>query len=236
MYIPKVNELKERYQKEFDTYLNRVNAWENVKPLYTKSGKEFKNLKKAFPDLYICNTFSGIEITVFYTKGYGHYSDSFKIYDIKKYAKELSYEDIENAIKKQIETLKSWCNTSFRKIEFLNNYGESLFEDIHDVLKNYDEKLPGDLKYLMYDLFDWSSALCDLTAHLYIEKDKYSVFEKTQTYNKALESAGYREKEVLNSFDYYRTENINGRIIVTFLDSKENKAALWDDTNKKWVG
>lgn len=235
MYIQKINELKERYQKEFDTYFDHMKAWENVKPLYSKSGKEFKNLKKAFPDLHICNTFSGIEITVFYAKGYGHYSDSFKVYDLKD-IKELTYDDIENAIKKQIETLKRWLDTSFRKIEFLNTYGGSLFDDIYDVLREYDQRLPGDLKYLMYDLFEWSSAMCDLTEHLYIERDKYSVFSRTQTYKKAVAAAGYREKEVLNSFDYYRTENINGRIIITFLDSKENKTVMWDDTFNKWVG
>lgn len=236
MYIPKINELKERYQKEFDTYFDHMKAWENVKPLYSKSGKEFKNLKKAYPNLHICNTFSGIEITVFYSKGYGHYSDSFKVYDLKKDVKELNYDDIENAIKKQIEILKGWCNTSFRKIEFLNTYGSNLFDDIYDVLREYDQKLPGDLKYLMYDLFEWSNPMSVLTDHLYTEKDKYSYFSRSQTYKQAIESAGFREKEILNSFDYYRTENISGRIIITFLDSKENKTALWDDTFKKWIG
>lgn len=236
MYIQKVNDLKEKYQKDFDTYFNHMKAWENVKPLYTKSGKEFKNLKKAFPDLHICRTFSGVEITVFYSHGYGHYSDSFKIYDIDKDINEFTYNDIETAIKNQIDVLKGWCDTNFRKLEFLNTYGSNLFDDIFEVLKEYDQKLPGDLKYLMYDLFEWSNPMSVLTDHLYTEKNKYSYFSKSQTYKQALEAAGFREKEILNSFDYYRKENINGRIIVTFLNSKESKTVKWDDTYKKWVG
>lgn len=236
MYYRKLKEMKDQEQKSFDRNFNHIKEWEKIQPVYTKTGKEFKSFKKAFPDLLIEKTYGGnTEITLFYYREHGHYSDSFMIFD-QSDLKELSYEKIMDAINNHIDSLKKNCDRHFKKIDFIEKHAENMISDVLDVLKEYDCYNPGQLKYFLYDCLGTSSLLFDIGESLYINKGEYSSFLKSQTLKRAQASAGFRENEILNNYDFYRIENIDGRIIITFFDSKENKTALWDDTFNKWVG
>lgn len=237
-YYYKLNDIKAEYQKRYEHCYNALKAWEkSCVPVYKKDGKELKSKKKAFPELSFSLTYGGnIKMSVYFLVGYYHDYDDITIYNKYCDINELSYDDILAAVNKHVDGLKGSCEQYFQVLTFIDESGNNLYNDLKSVLESYDESLPGYLKYLVYEMFEPRNSLCFcLTEDLLIKKGTYSKDFSEKTLKAMLECAGFREKAMIENYDYYKEYSINDRSLIKLFDSKTNNSCVFDKTFNKWV-
>lgn len=237
-YYHKLNDIKAGYQKRYDHCFNALKTWEkSIVPVYKKDGKELKSKKKAFPEISFNYSYGGnIELNIYFLNGRYHDNDEITIYNKCCDINELSYDDILTAVNKHINGLKESCNDYFKVLNFIDENGMNLYNDLKDVIESYDECLPGYLKHFIYKLFERENSLdYYLTDDLLIKKGTYKKDINDTVLNAMIKSAGFREKTVLDNYDYYKKYSINDHDLIKLFDSKNNDSCVFDETYNKWV-
>lgn len=237
-YYHKLNDIKAEYQRRYDHCYAALKTWEkSTIPVYKKDGKEMKSKKKAFPGLSFSYTYGGnIELTVYFQRSNYHDHDEITIYSRYCDINDLSYDDILAAVNKRITGLKESCEQYFNVLNFIDENGMNLFNDLKDVIESYDESLPGYLKYFVCEMFEPKNSLdFYLTDELLIKKGTYSKDFSDKTLKAMLECSGYREKAMVENYDYYKKYSVNDHSLIKLFDSKNNESCVFDETFKKWV-
>lgn len=237
-YYRKLVDIKKDYQKRYDHCFNSLKAWEkSLIPVYKKYGKELKSKKKAFPNISFSYTYGGnIELNVYFTNSNHHDRDEITIYNKYCDINELSYNDILTAVNKHIKELKESCEQYFKVLSFIDENGMNLFNDLKDVIESYDESLPGYLKYFICKLFERENSLdFYLTDELLIKKGTFKKDFSDTALNAMIKTAGFREKTVLDNYDYYKEYSINDHDLIKLFNSKTNESCVFDTTYNKWV-
>lgn len=237
-YYHKLTDIKASYQKRYEHCYAALKTWENsIIPVYKKDGTEFKSKKKAFPELYFSQTYGGnIELSVCFLRSNYHDHDDITIYNKYCDINDLSYDDILTAVNKHINTLKECCNDYFKVLAFIDENGMNLFNDLKSVIESYDDNLPGYLKYFICKLFERENSLeYYLTDDLLIKKGTFKKDFSENTLKSMLECSGYREKTMIENYDYYKKYSIDNHYLVKLFDSKTNTSCVFDTTYNKWV-
>ena len=206
-YYHKLNDIKKSYQKRYEHCYAALKTWEkSIVPVYKKDGTELKSKKKAFPEIsFNCSYGGNIDLNVYFLNGTYHDNDELTIYNKYCDINELSYNDILTAVNKRINGLKESCDNYFKVLNFIDTDGMNLFNDLKDVIESYDDKLPGYLKYFVYKLFERESSLeYYLTDDLLIKKGTFKKDFSDTALNAMIKTAGFREKTVLDNYDYYK--------------------------------
>lgn len=237
-YYHKLNDIRKEYQSRYDHCFNSLKAWEkSLVPIYKKDGKELKSKKKAFPDISFNYTYGGnIKLSVYFLRGCYHDFDDITIFNKYCDINDLSYGDILAEVNKHIAGLKDCCEQYFKVLNFIDESGNDLYNDLKSVLESYDESLPGYLKYFVYELFESKNSLCFyLTDELLIKKGTFTKDFSEKTLKSMVECSGYREKTMIENYDYYKEYSINDRDLIKLFDSKTNNSCVFDKTFNKWV-
>lgn len=237
-YYHKLTDIKAEYQKRYEHCYAALKTWgKNCIPVYKKDGKELKSKKKAFPGISFSYTYGGnIELNVYFLRSNYHDHDSITIYNKYCDINDLSYDDILTAVNKHIDGLKESCEQYFKVLNFIDESGNDLYKDLKDVIESYDESLPGYLKYFICKLFERDNSLdFYLTDDLLIKKGTFNKDFSEKTLKVMLECAGYREKDMIENYDYYKCYTVNDHELIKLFDSKANNSCVFDKTFKKWV-
>lgn len=238
-YYHKLTDIKADYQKRYEHCYNALKAWKkSLVPVYKKDGNELKSKKKAFPNISFSYTYGGnIKLSVYFLRGCYHDHNEITIFNKYCDINELTYDDILTAANKHINTLKECCNDYFKVLNFIDESGMSLFDELKSVIESYDESLPGYLKYFICKLFERENSLdYYLTDDLLIKKGTFTKDFSEKTLKSMVECSGYREKTMIENYDYYKEFSANDHDLIKLFDSKNGTSCVFDKTYNKWVG
>lgn len=130
---------KEEMQKSVDYYTARIEAWEKVKRLYTKSGQPFKVLSKNFENLRFVEEYGSKKARVFFREKNGAYAwDDIYLTDIYNNG-DVTPDAIAEKIANTLTNYKAWEEKDKRGADAVAGQIDVLKESLETIKKAIEE-------------------------------------------------------------------------------------------------
>lgn len=150
--IYNIEDAKKKMEEKVKYYRCRVEAWEKVKRIKTKSGSDFKILSKNFEGAEVVWEYSSKYLRTWFKdeKGSWERDDIYLSKDSYRNKEELTTADeLENAIKEQITKYKGWMERDQKGFEKIEKQLAALNPELEKLKKAIKEAEATNTHYVM---------------------------------------------------------------------------------------